>query len=50
MWRSGPYLHSGAAVTLMDVLTTCNKGDKHGATSHLKKEELEALVAYLKSL
>ncbi|KPK80444.1 MAG: hypothetical protein AMJ81_12090 [Phycisphaerae bacterium SM23_33] len=50
MWRSAPYLHSGAAVTLMDVLTAHNKSDKHGVTSHLKKEELQALVAYLLSL
>jgi len=50
MWRSAPFLHDGSAVTLMDVLTTKNKGDKHGVTSHLKKEELEALVAYMLSL
>jgi len=32
------------------VLTTYNKADKHGTTSHLKKEEVEDLVAFLKSL
>jgi YVTN family beta-propeller protein len=50
VYRSAPYLHHGKAATLMDVLTTKNKNDKHGKTSHLKKEELEDLVAFLKSL
>ena len=34
----------------MDVLTTANPKDKHGKTSHLRKEELEDLVAFIKSL
>lgn len=50
VYRAAPFLHHGKAKTLMDVLTTQNKGDKHGKTSHLKKEELEDLVAFLKSL
>lgn len=50
VYRSAPYLHHGKAKTLMDVLTTCNKDDKHGKTSHLKKEQLEDLVAFLKAL
>ena len=50
VYRVPSYLHDGRAKTLLDVLTTCNKGDKHGVTSHLKKEELEDLVAFLKSL
>jgi YVTN family beta-propeller protein len=50
VYRSAPYLHHGKARTLLDVLTTCNKGDKHGKTSHLKKEQLDDLVAFLKSL
>lgn len=50
VYRAGPYLHHGTAKTLLDVLTTCNKGDKHGKTSHLKKDELEDLVAFLKAL
>jgi hypothetical protein len=43
-------MHDGRAATLLDVLTTHNKGDKHGKTSHLRKEELDDLVAFLKSL
>jgi YVTN family beta-propeller protein len=49
-YRHGPYLHHGKAKTLRDVLTTCNKGDKHGKTSHLKEAEIDDLVEFLKSL
>ncbi len=50
VYRTAPYLHHGVAETLMDVLTTHNKGDKHGVTSHLSKDELTDLVEYLKAL
>lgn len=50
LYRTGPYLHDGRAKTLRDVLTTCNKDDKHGKTSHLKPAEIDELVAFLKSL
>ncbi|MDB5308568.1 MAG: ccp 3 [Gemmataceae bacterium] len=50
VYRNGPYLHDGRAKTLRDVLTTCNPGDKHGKTSHLKPAEVDDLVAFLKSL
>jgi YVTN family beta-propeller protein len=50
VYRTAPYLHHGKAKTLLDVLTTCNKGDKHGKTSHLRPAELDDLVAFLKSL
>jgi hypothetical protein len=50
VYRSAPYLHHGKAKTLLDVLTTCNKGDKHGKTSHLKSGQLNDLVAFLQSL
>jgi len=50
VYRTAPYLHHGKAPTLKDVLTTANKGDKHGKTSHLKPEEIDDLVAFLKSL
>jgi len=49
-WRSAPYLHHGRAATLKEVLTKFNAGDKHGKTSHLSPDELDALVEYLKSL
>ncbi|HWG47137.1 MAG TPA: hypothetical protein VN688_30515 [Gemmataceae bacterium] len=50
VYRTAPYLHHGKAKTLRDVLTTCNKDDKHGKTSHLKPAELDDLVAFLKAL
>ncbi|MFO0927647.1 MAG: c-type cytochrome [Gemmataceae bacterium] len=50
VYRSAPYLHTGKAKTLRDVLTTCNAGDKHGKTSHLTPEQVDDLVAFLKSL
>ena len=50
LYRTAPYLHSGEAVELKDVLTTFNKQDQHGKVSALSKEELDDLVAYLLSL
>jgi YVTN family beta-propeller protein len=50
VYRTAPYLHHGKAATLRDVLTTCNKGDRHGKTSHLKEAEIDDLVEFLKSL
>ncbi|HEV3443995.1 MAG TPA: hypothetical protein VG099_05085, partial [Gemmataceae bacterium] len=50
IYRTAPYLHHGHAKTLADVLTTCNKRDKHGKTSHLKPAEIDDLVEFLKSL
>jgi YVTN family beta-propeller protein len=50
IYRTAPYLHHGKAKTLQEVLTTYNKGDKHGKTSHLKKEEIDDLVSFLQAL
>jgi DNA-binding beta-propeller fold protein YncE len=50
LWRTGPYLHDGSAVTLKQMLTTMNPDDKHGKTSHLSADEIDALVEYLLSL
>jgi cytochrome c peroxidase len=50
LWRTAPYLHDGSAPTVMDVLTTGNRGNKHGFTSNLSKEELEDLAEFLLSL
>jgi YVTN family beta-propeller protein len=50
VYRTAPYLHHGKAKTLRDVLTTCNKEDQHGKTGHLKPEQLDDLVEFLKSL
>jgi YVTN family beta-propeller protein len=50
IYRMGPYLHDGKAKTLRDVLTTCNKDDRHGRTSHLGAQQLDDLVEFLRSL
>ena len=50
LWRTAPYLHDGSALTLRDVLTTKNRDDRHGCTSHLTAQEVEDLVQYLLSL
>jgi YVTN family beta-propeller protein len=50
VYRTAPYLHHGKALTLRDVLTTCNREDRHGKTSHLKPAEVDDLVEFLKSL
>jgi YVTN family beta-propeller protein len=50
VYRAAPYLHHGKAKTLRDVLTTCNKGDKHGKASHLRPGQVDDLVEFLKSL
>lgn len=50
LWNGAPYLHDGSAATLLDVLTTANPGDQHGATSMLTSEQLDQLVAYLLSV
>jgi cytochrome c len=50
VYRMNSYLHDGRAKTLHEVLTTHNKGDKHGVTSQLKAAEVDDLVAFLKSL
>jgi DNA-binding beta-propeller fold protein YncE len=50
VYRVHAYLHDGRAKTLHDVLTVHNREDKHGKTSHLKKEELDDLVEFLKAL
>jgi len=50
IWCTGPYLHHGRARTLREVFTRWNRDDKHGKTSHLSSEEMDALVEFLRSL
>jgi YVTN family beta-propeller protein len=50
VYRAGPYLHDGKAKTLRDVVTTCNKEDRHGRTSHLQPADIDDLVEFLRSL
>jgi cytochrome c peroxidase len=50
VYRTAPYLHDGSAGTLTDVLTTQNRADQHGRTSHLTPEQAADLVEFLKAL
>lgn len=50
VYKTAPYLHHGKAATLADVLTTHNRGDRHGKTSHLSPAEVGDLVEFLKAL
>lgn len=50
LWRTAPYLHDGSAATIRDVLTTANKNDQHGGTSHLTAGQLNDLIEFLLSL
>ena len=50
VWRSGPYLHDGRAVTIHDVLTRFNTSQKHGQTRDLSDKQLADLEAYILSL
>lgn len=50
VWRTAPYLYDGRAATLEEVFTTFNPDDRHGQTTRLAKEELEALLLYIKTL
>jgi len=50
LYRTGPYLHDGRAVTIEEVITKYNPNDQHGETRGLSKQELADLVAFLKSL
>jgi YVTN family beta-propeller protein len=47
LYDSAPYLHDGSAVTLLDVLTSANPTDQHGATSFLSAQEIDDLIAFL---
>lgn len=47
LWATAPYLHDGSAKSLREVFTDKNKQDKHGATSKLKEDELQSLIAFL---
>lgn len=50
LWRSGPYLHDGRAVTMEEVITKYNKGDKHGKTSDLTDKQIKDLAEFILSL
>jgi cytochrome c peroxidase len=50
LWRTAPYLHDGSAATMIDVLTTRNRANKHGNTRQLSPADQSDLAEYLLSL
>lgn len=50
LWRTAPYLHDGSCAEMREMLTTRNRENQHGYTSHLGPGEIDDLVAYLLSL
>jgi DNA-binding beta-propeller fold protein YncE/mono/diheme cytochrome c family protein len=49
VWRTAPYLYDGRALTMEELLTTCNPKDSHGATKALSAEEIKSLAEYVLS-
>lgn len=50
VWRTGPYLHDGRAMTIHDVLTKFNASQKHGHTKDLSEKQIADLEAYILSM
>jgi cytochrome c peroxidase len=49
-YRTGPFLHDGRAETLEELFTEHNPDDLHGITSGFSDEEMDALIAYVRTL
>jgi len=50
IYKTAPYLHDGTAETLRDVLTTNNSTNEHGNTTHLTGQQVDDLIAFMRSL
>jgi hypothetical protein len=50
VWRTAPYLHNGDALTLRETIIDFNWMQKRGQTKDLSEQELDDLLAYLRSL
>jgi cytochrome c peroxidase len=49
-YRTAPYLHDGRAADLHSLFTEHNPADLHGRTKGFTKQELDDLIAYVRSL
>ena len=49
-YRTGPWLHDGRAKTLRAIFTDHNADDLHGRTKGFTPQELDDLLAYLRTL
>jgi YVTN family beta-propeller protein len=50
VYESAPYLHDGKAATLEEIWTKHNDHDQHGVANDMRKDQLNDLVEYLKSI
>lgn len=50
VYESAPYLHDGKAPTLEEIWTEFNDFDEHGVANDMRKDQLNDLVEYLKSI
>jgi len=50
VYESAPYLHDGKAPTLEEIWTQYNDHDEHGVANDMRKDQLNDLVEYLKSI
>jgi YVTN family beta-propeller protein len=50
VYESAPYLHDGKAQTLEEIWTLYNDYDEHGVANDMRKDQLNDLVEYLKSI
>ncbi len=50
VYESPPYLHDGKAATLEEIWTKYGGEDLHGVANDMRKDQLNDLVEYLKSL
>jgi YVTN family beta-propeller protein len=50
VYESAPYLHNGEALGLEEIWTIFNNDDTHGVTSDMRKEQLNDLIEFLKTL
>jgi cytochrome c peroxidase len=49
IWRTAPYLHTGAAVTIEEVITKFNPHGQHGHVNKLTPQQLADLVEFVLS-
>jgi YVTN family beta-propeller protein len=50
VYENAPFLHNGMALTLEEIWTVYNNQDTHGVTSDMRKEQLNDLIEFLKTL
>ncbi len=49
VWRTAPYLHTGGAVTIEEVITKFNPHDQHGHTKKLTSQQMADLIEFVLS-